>query len=417
MAAVLAVTGTTAAQSKEALKKEIIRELETGTIARLYRNSYRSLCDRMLDDGYMDESLTGTYGGEYVCTAGAFSALAMETGDLPRAERALTFVFESMRRHGIDRIPHILGRVEAGKEQYLGTDDQADIRARIVAEYASYCTLSGNRAFQDKYYDIVRKELFALLDQPYMYYLPHGKENEWASFALGIVLNCSFEHSREYRRWSVFDILTQSYVGAAASRMLPLAKARGDGKLVRFIEERLPVLEEGIDRYMTREVDGRKVYLEMRIPDGNWGRPYLGMGWLNFAPIPAQWEALDRQVLVNTVDLLKERLYVSDPLDPSVKFLSAEYDENGDLGTYWVLTKGVGWYIDFCRQEERYESILEWFRFYDRLHADKDLVCESMGFHDGKWVMSDNGNGEQNSWWCWAIARLRKEMGLNPVLE
>ena len=29
-----------------------------------------------------------------------------------------------------------------------------------------------------------------------------------------------------------------------------------------------------------------------------------------------------------------------------------------------------------------------------------------------QWVAQDAGNGEQATWWCWALARLGKELGL-----
>jgi hypothetical protein len=38
-----------------------------------------------------------------------------------------------------------------------------------------------------------------------------------------------------------------------------------------------------------------------------------------------------------------------------------------------------------------------------------------MSFKGGQWVKADCGNGEQSVWWCWAIARLRKELGLSAI--
>jgi hypothetical protein len=39
---------------------------------------------------------------------------------------------------------------------------------------------------------------------------------------------------------------------------------------------------------------------------------------------------------------------------------------------------------------------------------------EGAFFKDGRWTLKDPGNGEQAAWYCWAMARLRKALGL-PV--
>jgi hypothetical protein len=43
--------------------------------------------------------------------------------------------------------------------------------------------------------------------------------------------------------------------------------------------------------------------------------------------------------------------------------------------------------------------------------TDSDLAA----MKDAVWKSKDAGNGEQCAWWCWAMARLRKEKGL-PVV-
>ena len=39
---------------------------------------------------------------------------------------------------------------------------------------------------------------------------------------------------------------------------------------------------------------------------------------------------------------------------------------------------------------------------------DSDLP----GLEDAAWMTKDSGNGEQTAWWCWAMARLRRQMGM-----
>ena len=83
---------------------------------------------------------------------------------------------------------------------------------------------------------------------------------------------------------------------------------------------------------------------------------------------------------------------------------------------YQVIGKGYGWDIDYCRQQKQYERILEGFAFINHYH-DAPIYMENIQIIDGNWKIIDAGNGEQTAWWCWAIARLRKELGMKVVPE
>lgn len=399
-----------------AIHTQLIKELQEGTIARIYKKTYESIISRVEEDGYFGESLTGIYSGEFCRTIGGLVSLLLETGDDEKAQKALTFVFESMKRNGLSKVPHTLGKVvklkDGNWEQWVGKDDQIDGRAHVVMAYARYCLKAEQPEFENTYYNLVKNEMSLFLEQPYFYY--QLDPNEWACTRLGLILNCSFEHSREGRRWSVFDLLSQSFVGAAAEAMIKLAMRRKDTAFAEFLQSRLDILKTSIDKYMTREVNGKKVYLEMRLPDGNWGKEFTGMGWVCYSPIPAQWEALDRQILRNTIDLLKQKLYINDPLDENIMLTFLEYDENGHIN-YSAIGKSIGWDIDYCRQEGQYDKILDWCGFFNKYHTDHDILMENINLTDGKWVKADCGNGEQCVWWCFAIARLRKALSL-PVL-
>ncbi len=79
--------------------------------------------------------------------------------------------------------------------------------------------------------------------------------------------------------------------------------------------------------------------------------------------------------------------------------------------------KGVGWEIDYSRQEKEYNRIVEWLDFLESFHTG-ELYSEFMRLDDdGTWLVGDGGNGEQSSWWCWAMDRLRKDVGLSSVPE
>lgn len=399
----------------EKLKYKLFNELQSGVVSKIYKKTYNSLIDRFKDNGYLEESLTGAYAGEYCRTIGGFVQLLMETGDFGRAKKALEFVFESMIRNKISKIPHTLGEVSYFEDgtfvQWVGTDDQIDGRAHIILAFVRLCLVINDKEFENKYYDLIKTELKSCLDQPYFYYQPGMVE--WSCTNLGLIFNCSFEHSRENRRWSAFDLLSQNFIGASTDEMIKLAKRRNDNKFESFLKLRLDVLKNSIDIYMTRIVNGKKVYLEMRLPDSNYGKEYKGMGWVCYSSIPAQWEALDRKVLQNTIELLREKLYIHDPENENINFTTLEFDEKDNI-TYSVIGKSMGWDIEYCRQERQYDKIMNWFKFLNKYHSDSDVLMEQINLIDRKWIKADCGNGEQCVWWCLAIARLRNELRISP---
>jgi hypothetical protein len=398
-----------------AIKEQLIYELEHGTVSNIYNTTYTNIVNRVTTDGYFEESVTGAYTGEYCRTIGGLVSLFIETGELAKAKATLSFVFDSMQRNGLSKVPHVLGEVyhaaDGSFEQWVGTDDQVDGRAHVIMAFSRLCFIINDTAFENKYYDMVKAEMNAFLNQPYLYYLPSS--NNWSCTSMGLVFNCSFEHNREFRRWSTFDLLSQSFVGSAAEETIKLAQRRQDESFVTFLQERMSILKTGIEKHLTREVNGKKVYLEMRLPNGDWGVPYTGMGWVCYSPIAAQWEALDREVLNNTIELLREKLYISDPLEENNKITLLEYDSQ-DVVNYSVIGKSMGWDLEYNRQSGQYDKILNWFRFLNNYHTDQDLMMEQINFSDGQWIKGDCGNGEQCVWWCLAIARLRKELGF-PV--
>lgn len=196
--------------------------------------------------------------------------------------------------------------------------------------------------------------------------------------------------------------------------MINIAKRRGDTIHELRWQRRLQLLKQGVGQNLTRTVNGKKVYLEMLLPNSAGGVPFTGMGWLNFAPIMAQWEPLERQIMRNTVETMREKLLLE---YKGEKYLAMEYDPDGKVHQEWIIGKGVGWEIDYSRQEKEYNRIIEWLNFLQSFHTG-ELYSEFMRLDDdGNWLVGDGGNGEQSSWWCWAIARLRKDAGLPVVHE
>lgn len=400
--------------------QDVKARLESKPVQELYSKTYYSLLDRIAPDGYFEESLTGAYGGMYCRTAGATVALFIEAGELQNAENTIRFILDATRRNGKDRIAHILGKAVQGpdgkvSQQYTGNESQIDGQAHVILAWAQLALARGTTPFEDETYEAVAKLMDSTVDWPY-FLSGEGQLPMFPNHQMHLIYSVSLEHSREGRRWQCFDILTNSFTGAALESMIAVAKRRGDEARAKVWEGKLADLRKGIETNLTRVVNGKKVFLEMRLPDGNKGVPFEGMSWVNYGPVAAQWDPLGREVTTNTIDLLREKLWRRDLQDGKLHYLALEYAPNGSL-TEWIIGKGVAWDLDYSRKEKQWDRIAETLDFLALRH-DRPVYMESMGYDAAtkKWVVSqDIGNGEQAAWWCWAMARLRKEAGL-PVV-
>jgi hypothetical protein len=290
-----------------------------------------------------------------------------------------------------------------------GAEDQIDGQAHIPMVWARLALRRGPTPFEQRTYPAVAKLMDRSSDWPYL--TPYYPNSPLFLVATGLVRNVCFEHSRDGRFWDTFDILTQSFVCAALTDMARVAERRGDAvRAVRW-HNRLNSLQAAIRARMTRELDGKTVYLEMRLPDGGGGVPFGGLGWVNLSPVAAQWEGVDKDILANTVAAYRKR---------------ALFDAGGltALATDWwpdrplektVIGKGVGWEMVYSLDHGEWDRICQWLDFVAAVNS-KPIYMESCGLNaEGKWNVGDPGNGEQCSWWCWGMAKVRKAVGLTPA--
>ena len=285
--------------------------------------------------------------------------------------------------------------------------DQIDGQAHVIMAWARLALYRGLTDFEVRTYPLLATLMDRSSDQPYFMW---GRGHD---VSLNLIQNIAFEHSREGRYWHVWDLLTQCVVGASLESMIKIAERQGDSKRVLRWQDRLQVLVKGIDKNLTRRLNDKKIYLEMRLPNSAGGVPYTGMSWVNFAPVMAQWQPLEKEVMANTVEAIRQKLLLP---YRNFKYLAMEYDPDGRVNSKWIIGKGIGWEIDYARQEKEYNRIIEWLDFLKEFHTG-ELYSESMFLDDhDNWITGDGGNGEQSTWWCWAMARLRKEAGL-PVVN
>ncbi len=297
-----------------------------------------------------------------------------------------------------------LRRSDAAKYPILSDRDEIDGQAHVLMAFGRLAQRRGPTPFEDQWYSFAAKLLDRSTDWPYVL---SGRLHA----DLGLVRNVSLEHSREGRMWDTYDILTQSFMGAALESMIPIAKNRHDAVHEALWTGRLAGLREAVGKHMTRVLDGNTVYLEMRVPNSDSGVPFEGMGWLNFAPVAAQWEGLDPAVLRDTIAAVRQRTIFD---WQGLKPMALDWNADGTFSKS-VIGKGVGWELDYCRREGDWERAVQMLDFLKTVHTPAIYMECAVLQPDDRWTFQDPGNGEQCSWWCWGMARLRKGVGLSAA--
>jgi len=97
------------------------------------------------------------------------------------------------------------------------------------------------------------------------------------------------------------------------------------------------------------------------------------------------------------------------------------FDGNQALALDWwperpldksIIGKAQGWEMVYCLQEGDAAGIC---RILDCIEAVNSapifMEAASLG-GDGKWRCGDPGNGEQCSWYCWGMSKVRQAVGL-----
>lgn len=406
-------------------KEDIKQLLESDTeLTTLYAVTYDKLISRMDQYGYLPESLTGAYKGMYPRTIGAYALLMIETERYHEAELVLKYVLDAMEDNEEIFVPHVVGNEGndvGGNGSILDDQYQSDAHAHMILGWARLALKRGVTSFEDDTWQQVKALMNRVCDRTLFL---HG---DW-SIEPNLVRAVTFEHSRDGRMWDAFDLLTQSFVGAALEEMIKVANKRGDTKHEVKWREKMNLLKQGIEENLVVERDGTKTYAEMFIPNGNGGDAYMGMGWVCFSPIAAGWQGADESVLRNTMAYM-EKHYLQTA--NGIKWMPTDIYPDG-VFVNEVIGKGIGWELDYARSEGNYDRVYEILQLIKASSVGKPIYMEfawleGNGYtrnskitknivdnemQNSVWTSRDAGNGEQNTWFCWAMARLRKSLGM-----
>ncbi|MDD3079933.1 MAG: hypothetical protein PHH37_12640 [Paludibacter sp.] len=401
---------------------ETIKEkLSSEYFEKLYSKTYFSLLDRLDSKGYLPESLTGAYSGMFPRTTGPYVFLLIETGRYQKAELTLKYLLETLEKNNLERIPRVIG----GTFNIEDDQFQIDGQAHVILAWARLALKRGHTQFEDDTWEQVRALMKFTTSRAFFL---HGHWYGHWSIEPGLVRNTAIEHSKESRMWDAFDLLTQSFVGAALTDMVTIAEKHQDKKMVKLWSNQLDLLKDGLDTNLTTTYYGIKTYLEMLLPNGDTGVSYPGLGWVTLSPVAAGWEGLDHSIMQNTVKIMHEKLLKQ---SNGVVWMPTDGYPDGTFSNE-IIGKGIAWEIAFANSENDFNRLDEILNLIKTVNADNPIYMEGAwldgdGYFQNKrlvnsdinqmtdcvWKVKDAGNGEQTAWWCWAIARLRKSVGLS----
>lgn len=406
-------------------KETIKGKLSSEYFEKLYSKTYFSLLDRMDSKGYLKESLTGAYSGMFPRTTGPYVLLLIETGRYQEAELTLRYLLETLEKNNLERIPRVIG------DNFKIEDDQFQIdgQAHVILAWARLALKRGHTQFEDDTWEQVRALMKFTTSRAFFL---HGHWYGSWSIEPGLVRNTAIEHSKESRMWDAFDILTQSFVGAALTDMVTIAERHQDKKMIDLWNNQLGLLKGGLDKNLTTNYYGIKTYLEMLLPNGDGGVSYPGLGWVTLSPIAAGWEGLDHSILQNTVKTMNGKLLKR---SNGVAWMPTDGYPDGTFSNE-IIGKGIAWEIAFANSENDFNRLDEILHLIEIVNADNPIFMEgawldSVDYWQNKrlkasdidqmtncvWKVKDAGNGEQTAWWCWAMSRLRNSVGLSAEPE
>jgi hypothetical protein len=311
-----------------------------------------------------------------------------------------------MSQFEMERVPHIIGEESASTGiSYVDDIDQIDGQAHVILAWALLALARGRTPFQEETYDFVSTLMDRSSSAPYLSFCTHWRIEP------GLVLNTHLEHSRERQYWHAYDFLSQSFVAAAMESMRDVAIRLEDKKRAERWDRRLRALQKNINDSMTRNLGGRRIYVEMLLPTGREPTVFPGISWLNLAPVAAGWRGVDWALLSETVDNWHRRSAIR------WKHLCVTAsDWSPDQPGNEIYTKVLGWDLVYAARQGEWGRALDILEFLEQVNG-KGLPSEAFVYDAGRdsWSTRDRGNGEQVAWLCWGLVECRKAVGTSPL--
>ena len=271
--------------------------------------------------------------------------------------------------------------------------------------------------YEEKYREWIEQS-FPLVSDLVNYYLETGDLKNQGGFDgdKKLFFNPSIEHTRDSSYHEGYDLITNSFASQAMYELVPIAEELGYQEDADKWMEIDKMLVEGINEFLTTELNGKTIYSEMYGSKMGENVEYYcikGFSWVNFGPLAVQWHGMDQEIMANTYDEYV-RLGSSDyfghiMLDACI-FLNADetgldYNRGVDNSgkSKHVIGKGWSWELIYQNDIENYGRVNELMSFSNDLHPENNVYTESWWDKDTEIYYSDPGNQEHASWQFFAV--------------
>lgn len=259
--------------------------------------------------------------------------------------------------HGESETPYYTARFSFSN--YPDTKEQVDGNYMVVTAWAQYVNLCQKSPEDMEFimasYPQIRTFTNYVLDHEHVY----DREKN-------LVRNPCVEHAREGRYWNAYDLITNVFASQAFHEMTIIARDLGFVEDADRWEEACNVVTKGINENLVVEFEGKKIYAEMLgyNVDNTELKMVKGFAYENFAPIGADWFAMDLEIMENTAEAYRK--HTNYKREGCEKFLTTVIvlDDN-DVPVNWYQEcagKLWGWELILCAlkgNRERMKYLLE----------------------------------------------------------
>lgn len=362
---------------------------ETGM--NLYKNTQKSLKNRIQPNGFALTSVTGAYNGMFSrdCSIQVLSHIA--DGDAESAFKILKYTLEYHKLHNRPFAMHIMGD-SAQNQPPISLMVQVDANYMFVNSYA---------LFAQKFFDRYSAQIKETFEQVYSFAKYFFENDEYFKKEKSLLRNPAYEHGREGRYWDCFDLMTNCFASQGCFNLSSVASLLGEKAAKERLFEFAEVIANGIHTNLVTEIDGKKIYAELIALDRN-DRLIKGFSFVTFAPVASDWYKTDQTIFKNTYEIYK-KLGSTAFKDFFITSSYVDLDQN-DLMTNkldYVTGKGLAWELWYCFKSGDLQRTKHLLKFLDDFSKD----CFDEGyFSDGR--LRDTANQEHASWIAYEFARV-----------
>lgn len=389
-----------------AILADVRERLSRPAMVEKLAHNTRMLAQRVREDGYFAESLTGAYRGMFPRTVGGLARLWLALGRADLVAASLGFIKNVMHERDLGEAPHVIipaeppGRALASEVDLV---NQIDGQAHVILAWA-WLINAGGPAAESAASDwpFFAKLMDRTVSTRYLGRYVRMRVEP------GLVLNTNLEHSREWQYWIAYDFLTQAFVAAALEQMIAAAEKLGQPVAADRWRETLAFLNGRIAAKLVREFEGRTIYAEMLLPTGREPVVFDGISWLNLASAPSGWTGVDRAILAATLDAWRRvaRIEWDGPAITACEWTPAGH-------TWHTYGKMLGWDLVLAIEYGLWDVAVGILDFLEQVNTGP-LYAEIFRYDPAtrQWSLRDAGNGEQVAWLCWSLYRARELCGL-----